>query len=141
MFREGEITVFAPSVSQKVIVAIDDDRIRERIVELLNSRAMIPAVVGTARSILELDPIHGKGVVYAGADIATLVQSVWEIYSHTGYTATLPIVALVPAGSFKTNWKRGFWKIDGHDAVASLLEYRRREESIVVELLTRIAIG
>jgi len=108
--------------SAEIVVAVDRDDLRTRIVEILEGSGYSPTVLPSSEKLRHpFVPKENTFIIIGTEDVAALNQIVYHLYKSFGESVRGSIIAIVSEETMERNPRLGFWDIDGGAALGCLL--------------------
>lgn len=105
-------------------VAVENPKLRARLVRILRSLQLEPAAVGDSSEAYRVNPLQlnqGLILLETGDNIHCLTQIVNDLHYSPWYEGgSLPVICFVSRRAFDQNPTLGFWLIAGSAAVTSV---------------------
>lgn len=106
----------------EIVVAIDRDDLRTRVVEILEGVRYSPTVLPSSEQLRHpFVPKENMLIIIGTDDVAALNQIVYCLYKSFGEAVRGSIIAIVSEETAKRNPRLGWWNIDGKAALLCLL--------------------
>lgn len=106
----------------EIVVAVDREDLRTRIVEILEGRGCSPTVLPSSEKLRHSFVLKENMLIIIGTDdVAALNQIVYRLYKSFGESVRGSIIAIVSEETAERNPRLGWWDIDGKAALLCLL--------------------